>query len=151
MNLLSVILAWARQPAHRYLAHDPLASITRIPRADVERPFLEPDQIARLLRAATTQEETMLIMLGVYAGLRRGELCAIRWDDIDGGDGITGRLWIRRAISAGKITKPKTKSSIWMIDLPSTVLTKLAAYRGNAAETRTCSPPAKGRRSIQTT
>jgi hypothetical protein len=83
VNLLSVILAWARQPAHRYLAHDPLANIERLPKVDLERPFLELNQIARLLKAATTQEETILVMLGVYAGLRRGELCAVRWDDFD--------------------------------------------------------------------
>jgi integrase len=135
LNLLSTILTWAREPAHRYLAHDPLASISRLPRRDVERPFLEPPQIARLLKAATTPEETILIMLGVYAGLRRGELCAVRWDDFDFGDGTSGRVWIRRAVSAGEVTTPKTKHSIRMVDLPGAVLTQLAAYRGNAAAT----------------
>ena len=33
VNLLSVILAWARHPAQRYLAHDPLAGVKRLPRA----------------------------------------------------------------------------------------------------------------------
>jgi integrase len=91
VNLLSVILAWARHPAQRYLAHDPLEGVKRLPRRQVERPFLEPDQIARLLEVANTPEDT-IVMLGVYAGLRRGELCALRWEDIDRVDGQHGRI-----------------------------------------------------------
>lgn len=71
-------------------------------------------------------------MLGVYAGLRRGELCALRWEDIDWGDGEHGRLWIRRAVSGGKIGTPKTKGSIRMIDVPDALITNLKTYR------RTC-------------
>lgn len=128
VNLLSVILTWARHPAQRYLAHDPLAGVKRLPRRQVERPFLEPDQIARLLKVAGPQEDT-IVMLGAYAGLRRGELCALRWDDIDWGDGQHGRIWIRRAISGGKLSTPKTKGSVRMVDIPGALVANLKAYR----------------------
>lgn len=128
LNLLSAILAWARHPAQRYLAHDPLDGMKRLPRRQIERPFLEPEQIARLLKVAVRPEDT-IVMLGVYAGLRRGELCALRWDDIDWGEGTHGRIWIRRAISGGKISTPKTKGSVRMIDIPAALLTNLKAYR----------------------
>ncbi|HXG54011.1 MAG TPA: site-specific integrase [Vicinamibacterales bacterium] len=129
VNLLSVILSWARQPAQRYLAHNPLEHIKRLPRRQVERPFLEPDQIARLLQACVTPEDTLVVMLGVYAGLRRGELCALRFDDVDWGDGTCGRLWIRRAMSGGKVTAPKTKHSVRMVDIPACVLTNLKRHQ----------------------
>jgi integrase len=138
LNLLSSILTWGRHPAQRYLAHDPLEGISRLPRRPIERPFLEPDQIARLLKAAVTPEEIAVVMLGVYAGPRRGELAALQWDDIDDGAGDHGRIWIRRAISGGKISTPKTKSSIRMVDVPAAVLTALKSYR------RTCQD-AKGK------
>ena len=128
VNLLSVILEWARHPAQRYLAHDPLAGVKRLPRRQVERPFLEPDQIARLLKAAVSPEDT-LVMLGVYAGLRRGEICALRWDDIDWGNGTHGRIWVRRAISGGIVTTPKTKGSVRMVDVPHALVTNLETYK----------------------
>jgi integrase len=128
VNLLSVILAWGRHPAQRYLAHDPLDGFKRLPRRQLERPYLEPEQIARLLKAATMPEDT-IVMLGVYAGLRRGELCALRWDDVDWGTGGHGRIWVRRAISGGKVTTPKTKGSVRMVDVPDAVLRNLKTFK----------------------
>ena len=128
VNLLSVSLAWARHPAQRHLAHDPLAGVKRLPRRQMERTFLEPDQIARLLKSAVAPEDT-IVMLGVYAGVRRGELCALRWDDIDWGDGSHGRIWVRRAISGGQVTTPKTKGAVRMIDVPDALQMNLQSYR----------------------
>jgi Phage integrase family len=154
VNLFSVILAWARHPAQRYLAHDPLVGVKRLPRRQVERPFLEPDQIARLLKVAGTPEDT-IVMLGAYAGLRRGELCALRWEDIDWGDGEHGRIWIRRALSGGKVSTPKTKGSIRMVDIPAALIANLKTYRRTCQDARkrptTCSAQPKGRPSIPTT
>ncbi len=146
LNLLSTVLTWARHPAQRYLAHDPLDGATRLPRSRVERPYLEPAQIARLLKAANTLEDTAIVMLGVYAGLRRGELCALRWDDVDWGDGSHGRIWVRRAISGGKVSTPKTKGSVRMVDAPSALLTTLKAYQTSqrAADTDYVFPTAEG-------
>ena len=135
LNLLSAVLAWARRPAQRSLAHDPLVGVKRLPRRQIERPFLEPDQIARLLNVAVPPEDT-IVMLGAYAGLRRGELCALRWEDIDWGDGEHGRIWIRRAISGGKVGTPKTKGSVRMINVPGALLTNLQAYRRTCQDAR---------------
>ncbi len=113
-----------------------IAGVKRIPLPDIEASFLEPDQIARLLKVAVTPEDT-IVMLGVYAGLRRGELCAVRFDDIDWGDGTHGRLWIRRAISGGKVTTPNTKHSVRMVDVPEALLTNLRAYTAQQCATET--------------
>ena len=87
VNLLSTVLAWARKDAQRYLAHDPLAEIDKAASNQTwSGRSSSSDQIARLLKVATPPEDT-IVMLGVYAGLRRGELCALRWEDIDWGDG----------------------------------------------------------------
>jgi hypothetical protein len=50
LNLLHVILAWARHPAQAYLTHDPLIGLHRLPRSRVERAYLEPYEIVALLR-----------------------------------------------------------------------------------------------------
>ena len=39
LNLLSAVLAWARHPAQRYLAHDPLVGVKRLPTAANRAPI----------------------------------------------------------------------------------------------------------------
>jgi integrase len=63
--------------------HDPTLGV-RKPKAD-EKPvddYLTRSEAARLLIVSPRGEREMYAM-AVYAGLRRGELCAIRWSDID--------------------------------------------------------------------
>jgi hypothetical protein len=47
LNLFHVILEWARHPAQRYLAHDPLIGQKHVPKRKIERDFLEPAEIER--------------------------------------------------------------------------------------------------------
>lgn len=44
---------------------------------------LDPDQVADLLKAAKTLRQRLLVNLGLFAGLRRGEIAALRWTDVD--------------------------------------------------------------------
>ena len=130
VNLLSAVLAWARKDAQRYHAQDPLAEI-KAPNQTWSGRFLSrPDRSTAEGRHAAGGYGDHDV--AVFAGLRRGELCALRWEDIDWGDGAHGRLLIRRAVSGGKVSTPKTKNSIRMIDVPAAVIANLRAYR------RTC-------------
>ena len=73
-----------------------------------QRPPLDwyrPAEVERLAEAADSQDGEML-RLAAYTGLRRGELLALRWRDID----WTGaRIVVSRAMSAG--VEGETKSS----------------------------------------
>jgi chromate transporter len=129
LNLFHAILAWARHPAQGYLAHDPLLGQRRLPRPRIEREFLEPAEIEVLLKAAEPPDDT-IIRLDVYTGLRRGELFALQWPDVDweaGGEG--GRLWVRRSLYQGAVTSPKTVHSERVVDVPQPILDDLAVYR----------------------
>ena len=131
-NLLHAIIQWARHPERRYLAHDPLAGLPkiRVPRTK-KRPHFEPAQVAELLRvAAATPPDDTIIRTALYSGLRRGELFALRWDDVDQGNGQDGgRLHVRRSIYQGDITTPKTADSERVVDVPQRLLDDLAVYR----------------------
>lgn len=129
LNLLHAILAWARHPAQGYLAHDPLLGQRRLPRPRIEREFLEPSEIEVLLKAAEPPDDTV-IRLDVYSGLRRGELFALQWPDVDWGAGREGgRLWVRRSIYQGAVASPKTAHSERVVDVPQAILDDLAIYR----------------------
>jgi integrase len=129
MNLLRSILGWARHPARLYLGHDPLMGQKNLPREKQEREFLQPAEVATLLKAAGPPED-MIVHLAVYSGLRRGEIFGLRWGDIDFGSGKAGgRIHVRRAIYQGVVSSPKTEHSTRTVDVMQPTLTMLSIYR----------------------
>lgn len=67
--------------------------------------LLSPAEFHRLV-AALSQPYSTLIVLAVMAGLRRGELAALRWLDI-----LPGCITVDEAIYRGKLDTPKTRKS----------------------------------------
>jgi len=131
-NLLHAIVTWARHPARRYLAHDPTAGMDRlrIPRAK-KRPHYQPEQVDALLRiAAESPPDDTVIRVAVLSGLRRGELFALQWPDVDWGQGRDGgRLLVTRSIYQGAVSTPKTPDSVRAVDVPASLLRELEVYR----------------------
>lgn len=127
LNLLHAILAWARGRSRRYLAHDPLAEVHRLPRSRAEMEFLEPAEITKLLDAAEAPDD-MIVYLAAYSGLRRGELFGLKWADLDEG---ACQLRVQRSNYQGAVTRPKTKHSERAVDLPGRIVEMLKAYRAS--------------------
>ena len=133
--LLSVTLAWAREPAQSLLKHDPMEGIKRMKidraaRQASEVDFLQPDEMTALLKAAKGSEESAVVHLGLFCGLRRGELFGLKWDCIDRGENDTGgQIHVRQSISAGVLGDPKTDNSRRVVDAPPDVLDALARHR----------------------
>ena len=59
-------------------------------------------------------------------GMRRGEILALKWSDLDL---KTGELKIERQVRGGVISVPKTKSSIRTVILPQSLLNILSDYK----------------------
>ncbi len=57
----------------------PSASAARPP----EMPTWTPDELARFLDAVEGSEHWPLLWVAAFTGMRRGELCGLRWDDVD--------------------------------------------------------------------
>ena len=126
-NLLHSILSWAREPAQGFMSHDPLLGQKRLKITRREAEFLEDDDMKALLKAVREDAEAnSVVQLGLLAGLRRGEIFGLQWNDIEsfnGGRG--GRLRVRRSIYKGNLTAPKTAAGERIVDVPQRVLDTL--------------------------
>ncbi len=95
-----------------------------------EMQVLTQKEMQRLLLQAKENDCYELLLLELSTGLRRGELLALRWDDLDF---QTGTLRVERQVQRVKgeltVTQPKTKSSSRTVILPMPVLDILKNYR----------------------
>ena len=103
----------------------------RLPSAKArEMQVLTPEEIQRLLIQAKEDGCYELLLLELSTGLRRGEICALQWDDLNF---RTGELRIERQVCQIKgellIQPPKTKASIRTVILPPPVVTALKKYK----------------------
>jgi len=109
-----------------YLDANPAQYVER-PQVEIEEmQTLTPPEIRRLLEAAEEPVRTMLLC-AVLTGMRRGELLALKWDDID----FEGnRIQVRRSLGRGKFVTPKSRRSRRAIDMAPTLKAALARLPG---------------------
>jgi integrase len=85
---------------------------------------LSPSEIET--RAREDAQDAEVIRVAAYAGLRRGELVALRWRDVD----FAGRkIVVRRALSAAvelKSTKSRRARGVPLPDQAATALDRLS-------------------------
>jgi len=84
------------------------------PVIDVEKPptrrsdgieVYSPEEVMALVRAADSEQDAAIYLTAAYTGLRRGELLALRWRDID----FTGSvIRVRASFAEGALTTPKS-------------------------------------------
>ena len=100
---------------------------TKLPKDTAkEMKILKSDEIARFLYQAKEEGYYELFLLELMTGMRRGEILALKWSDLDL---KTGELKIERQVRGGVISVPKTKSSIRTVILPTELLKVLKEYK----------------------
>ena len=91
---------------------------------------LDREELQRFLIQAKAEGYYELFLLDLATGLRRGELMALQWDDLDF---KTGVLNVNKQIYDVKgelqLSTPKTKTSIRKLTLPPAVVEVLKEYR----------------------
>lgn len=67
------------------LQRNPVAGVTRIKvNYDAARfDFYSPEEVWALVRAANDKQDAAILLTAAFAGLRRGEIVALRWRDVD--------------------------------------------------------------------
>jgi integrase len=135
---VQVLRTALRAATHRGLiATDPTASLP-LPRYSPRKPsWLTPADARRLLAAVRGHRYEPAIVLAVCAGLRRGEVGALRWNDVDL---RAGRVSVRATIQPthGSLTvEPvKTSASERTIPIARGVVAVLRAAKARAARER---------------
>jgi len=135
VGVLKAACAWA--VTAELLGRNPIASVRR-PRPDTPemRPWSEAD--ARTFLTATKEDRLGFAWaLLLTRGLRRGELCGLRWDAIDL-DGGSLRVEMTRITVDGQPTtsRPKTSAGRRSIPLDSTLVALLRGHKARQARER---------------
>lgn len=78
----------------------------RKPQMDVTA--LDPADARKLIDACETPRDQVLIALGLFGGLRRGEVCAVRGEDFEEGKGGAIVLTVRRSVWGNVVKSTKS-------------------------------------------
>lgn len=99
------------------------------PKKSREMKVLTPNEVIRFLTRAKEEGYYELFLLELGTGMRRGEILALKWSDLNF---TTGELRIERQVNVFNkeqvISTPKTKSSIRTVILPLSLLQILSDY-----------------------
>jgi integrase len=130
IDVLSAVLRTAVKWGH---LHENPARGVELPTLKTVRPkwALTPEQAARLLDKLSPLGRAM-VGLATLSGLRRGELFALRWRDIDE---QARTLTVREAVYDGTFSTPKSEAGLRQIPLSDTALGFIGEWKRHAGRT----------------
>lgn len=93
-----------------YLSRNPLEGVDRPKKTKHKVNIYTPEQLQELLTAVQGDRLETAVKLGAYLGMRREEICGLKWDDVDFNTRI---LNVRRAMTqvGGEIVMKETKTN----------------------------------------
>lgn len=129
-DVLSAVLRTAVKWGH--LQDNPARGVD-LPKLKTVRPkwALTPPQAAALLKALPPLARAM-VGLAILSGLRRGELFALRWQDIDE---HTRVLTVREAVYDGTFGTPKTEAGLRQIPLSDLAMELIGEWKQRTPKT----------------
>src|SRR5262249_28957452 len=99
-------VVWSSARAWTYVQHDPFAAL-RLPRGSRSRQFCFTEEEARRIIAAAKEPYRTFYRLAFETGMRAGELCGLRVDDLDLENCL---MRVNQSVWRGRLLDPKTFS-----------------------------------------
>ncbi len=115
INLLSGIFNKAVEAG--FVTYNPVASVSRLKLPHMEMEFLDTFDIKALLNTAKSEFPTFypLLQTAIATGMRRGELLALTWNDIDFERKL---IRVNKSYHNGSLEETKTKKSVRNVCFP---------------------------------
>jgi integrase len=104
-NVVAMLrMMWNTAKAWKYVRHDPFDGLV-YPKAEIpeEQAFFTEEEM-RLLLGVSAEPLRSMFWMAAETGMRVGELCAVRWEDLDL---ATGKLTIAQSVWCGHFKLPK--------------------------------------------
>jgi integrase len=106
-KLLVVMHGVMRRAAHVWgLTGNAVAGVEKQrQRSTDDLEVFSPEEVMALVRAATSEQDAAIYLTAAFTGLRRGELLALHWRDVDFAGSV---IRVRASYAAGELTSPKS-------------------------------------------
>ena len=123
-KLLVVMHGVMKRAQHVWgLPSNPVASVERHPqRSSGDIDVFSPEEVWALVRAAASEQDGAIFLTAAFTGLRRGELIALRWRDVDFAGSV---IRVRASFAGHELTTPKS-GKVRSVPLAPAVATALA-------------------------
>lgn len=122
--LVTFRLAWKSARASGYVTHDALDGVVLPKPRRARSRFFSIEEVLRILAAAKEPERTFY-WLAAETGLRAGELCGLRVEDLDLERNL---VHVRQSAWRGKLQDPKTENAIRSFALSAQLSSRLKEY-----------------------
>jgi integrase len=129
-KLLTIVNGVFRRAARAFGSrHNPVPEIERLrARTKLELEVFSTEEIMALARAAVSEQDAAIFLTAAFTGLRRGELIALRWRDVDFAGSV---IRVRASYAGDVLTTPKSGKvrSVPMAGLVASTLARLQTTR----------------------
>jgi integrase len=124
--ILSMKMMWRQARCWNYVPHDddPFSGLVLPKRQRRERFFFTVEQIQRIITKASEPQKT-LYRLAVETGLRAGELCGLRVEDLDLENALVS---VKQSVWRGTAQSPKTNNAVRTISISEGLARHLQHY-----------------------
>ena len=139
-DIIIVFKSMARYITKIHGYANPLENVIMPKKEEKSKQLLSKEEQERLCRYVLSNPDStkIAVMLSYYAGMRIGEVCGLKWCDIDLNQGVLNvERTVQRVYENGStrviIGSPKSKSSVRTIPLPEFVADILRCYKNDNA------------------
>lgn len=108
---------------------------TTLPKNEIKEMYIpDDDDIKKLMQAVSGTAIEIPILLAAFGPMRRGEICALTSDDIDGNTIKVNKALARTANNQWVLKSPKTYSSNREIEYPDFIIDKISGIDGKITQ-----------------